>query len=236
MCQLQFEYLSLQAERQLVIASTAKQSKTKIATVATLPRDDTSTLLTVIPKEYNLKMMPQSRNLLILITALILVTVAVAGLRLFNSKYAIELNSPLKKTIQITPITPTPKPTNQNNKELTFQGCDIKKEGNPLVSNIWNLKGNVVGTLRGNINKIGSTKATETASPSAALEVISPKGDQTYLAIAPIEKGMFYDAVKMKEINFKDLHLGQTVVVSFNCFPTQNNLFKIAQVAITSKE
>lgn len=161
------------------------------------------------------------KNLLLLVVVVALVGGALIFYRYYFSRYNNTVNKP-----SITTVTPTP-----TNTKLTIKDCNIKKEGNPLISNLWNIeKSNLVaGTLVGNIQKV------TTSNSSATLKIISPKGDQTYEFTVPVEKGMFFSNTSQKEVSVTFLHSGQSALVSFSCFPKQNNLFKITQVAVAEK-
>lgn len=125
----------------------------------------------------------------------------------------------------------TPPVTTTNINEENLKKCDIKKDGNPLVSRVITLKNEnaIVGTFTGNINKITYNSVNQVAS----IEIISPKGEQNYIFTVKEESGLVYDAVGLKALKLSDLKRGQTVVASFNCTPKQENSFKITHLAIT---
>lgn len=139
-----------------------------------------------------------------------------------------------RKAVQ-TQTTPT-QTAEQPSKNL--ETCSITKEGNPLVDGeIRKLKDKngeiVVSTFRGNINKYNY----DATKSSSSLELISPKGDQSYTFVLKEEKGLVYDAIDLKDLTLKDLKIGQTVVLSFNCFTykPENEQFRITRVAVTGK-
>ncbi|KKQ65530.1 MAG: hypothetical protein US86_C0010G0001 [Candidatus Daviesbacteria bacterium GW2011_GWA2_38_24] len=145
--------------------------------------------------------------------------------------FFVSKNFSLKK-----PATVTPSPTSRAlSLEEQINNCSITKEGNPLVNDVQVFKTGekeaMVGTFRANINKVypDSTKL----SPS--IELVSPRGDQTHTFRVTEEKGLVYDAVNQKDLKLTDLKPGLTVAASFNCFPDQNNLFKITQISVTSE-
>lgn len=114
--------------------------------------------------------------------------------------------------------------------ESLLQKCNIKKETNPLISDVRTIKNRVIGTLTGNINKLSYNQV----SPSATLELISPKGEQTYGFSVQEEKGLVYDAVNLKDLLLGDLKLGQTIVASFNCSTRDKVPFRITRLSVTS--
>jgi hypothetical protein len=112
-----------------------------------------------------------------------------------------------------------------------LQNCEVTKDGNPIVEHVQKIQDFIVGSYRGNINEYSYSPSNNTAS----LLLISPKGDQTQLFSLKGEKGLVFDAITMKEISLADLKRGQTVSISFNCFPKENNEFKITRINLTGK-
>lgn len=143
---------------------------------------------------------------------------------------------PTRKVQVVKPKTgQEPTPTSQASFEPQekLDTCSVRKEGNALVKDVRTLqiKGKpvVVGVFRGNINSVVGVEAGR-----VKIEVISPKGEQSYTLTVLNQPGVVYDAVNQKDLSTEDLKAGQTVEVSFNCFKDGNKEeFKIARVAIT---
>lgn len=166
----------------------------------------------------------------IIIIASSAVIIALAfGIKYFKTS---KQNTPFPTPSSPPPTSfPTPIPGS-----LNLESCDIKKEGNPLLTAApekLSLGSSevIAGTFRGNINKI--IVVTVEPSQTYALELISPQGDQIHTFILQEEKGLVYDSVNLKDLTLKDITLGQTVVISFNCF-LEDKRFKITRVAIES--
>lgn len=125
--------------------------------------------------------------------------------------------------------SPTPTPPLVSNLET----CDVKKEGNPLVNDVKTIEGSIIGSFRGNINAFEYNLQDQ----SASLELISPRGDQKHTFNLIEEEKLVYDAIELKDLALSDLKRGQTVAISFNCFPDQpkDKQFRITRVAITGK-
>lgn len=157
-------------------------------------------------------------QMLLLGTVLILF-VAVAGLvfYLYQSQ-----RKPLRP-----PVTPLPEVTRDN-----LESCSVKKEGNPLVNDVKALPdGTIVGNFRGNINKVELTDDRKFTS----LEVVSPRGDQNHTFRVREEDGLVYDVTSGKNLKLTDLAPGQTVFMSFDCFPQKSGQFKITRISITGR-
>lgn len=170
---------------------------------------------------------------------LIIGALIVSGLMIIGSLIFVRfVNKP--KIITPSPL-PSPKQATIDQlttaKQFSFFGCNIKKEGNPIVHEMIAAstkdKDLVFGTFFGNINKI----SFDTAKKTASIQIISPKGDQTYSFKVTDSKGLVYDSTIAKPFNFADLKAGQTVMISFNCFPkeTGEKQFKIAQIMVTGR-
>lgn len=115
--------------------------------------------------------------------------------------------------------------------KINLETCDVKKEGNPLVSDVTKLPdGTIVGNFAGNINKTESF-----LDGRLSFEVIAPKGDQTYTFTVREEEGLVFDLKEGKDLKLTDLAPGNTVTMSFNCFPEKNNQFKITRITVTGK-
>lgn len=163
--------------------------------------------------------------------ALILVVVAIFLLSYFKILSIPQLSFLPQKSYTNQPSS-IPQSTLPPKVETNLESCSVTKEGNPLVSEVKKLPdGTIIGTFLGNINKVDFSSDKLTAS----IEVISPQGDQTHIFKLKDEKGLIYDGLKLKDLSLSDLAEGQTVIISFNCFPDKDNLFKIAQVKITGR-
>lgn len=113
-----------------------------------------------------------------------------------------------------------------------LESCDVKKEGNPLVEDYQKFTANgrrvIIGTYRGNINQINTDPFR--------FQLISPKADQVYnFTTLKDEKGLIFDDTTQKELKLADLELGNSIVMSFNCFPGSKSVFKITKIEITAK-
>lgn len=157
----------------------------------------------------------------------LVVLLAVGGYILYSQKSITSQTTPVQQQKK-----PTTTPTNQTDTTADLENCQVSKPGNPLVDNLTKLSdGTVVGTFRGNINNVSI------ASKSAKIELVSPKADQIHTFTVKQERGLVFDAVNLKELALTDLKRGQTLVISFNCFPknSPDKQFKITRIAITSK-
>lgn len=152
----------------------------------------------------------------------------------------VTLNNP-EQSRRASP-TPTPSPTPSFTYASGLESCSVKKEGNPLVDYLTTVKTGtlsatpqtiIVGTFRGNINKFTYDAGEKTAT----LELIAPKGDQQHTFNLKEESGLVHDATTITNLTLADLKVGQTVVISFNCYPDQpkEKQFKITRVAVTGK-
>lgn len=167
---------------------------------------------------------------------LIIVSLVLAAILITVAFYYLQIKKSTSSSINQSSTTqqqkPTLTPTSQTITSADLENCQVKKQSNPLVDNLMELSdGTVIGTFRGNINNIN------TASKYAQIELVSPKADQIHTFNVKPEKGLVNDAVNLKEIALNDLKQGQTLVISFNCFPKNNpgNKFKITKIDLTSK-
>ena len=153
-----------------------------------------------------------------------LIVISAFGIKYLRSQKNIK--TPTQSLSQTTPSL-TPKPV------ANLESCDFKKEDNPLVNDLKTLtisnKKVIVGTFRGNINSY----ALNSDKVSAKIDLISPKGEQSHTFSIKDEKGLVYDAVSQKDLTVADLKPGLTVEISFNCFPENNNIFKLTRINIT---
>ncbi len=157
------------------------------------------------------------------LTGIVLCLVVIIGIFMLSDFKLIPTTNP-KPTLS----TPTPRASDKPKSQmLTFQGCDIKKEGNPLVDGVYPGKDLIYGTFYGNIDKVNKE-----SSSSATLLLLSPKGDQSYSLNVKDEPNLVFDATTLKNVSFSTLKPGLTVSVTFNCYPQKNNLLKIASIAI----
>lgn len=127
---------------------------------------------------------------------------------------------------------PSPAPTSFSDivSDKDLETCAVKMEGNPLVADVRSLpNGTIVGNYRGTINKI------ETTDGGAAIEVVSPRGDQTHTFAVKEEDGLVYDAMTRTDLTLAGLEAGNSVVISFNCLPDKNNLFKLTRIAVVGR-
>lgn len=167
----------------------------------------------------------------VLLTFLILLLVIPFGV------YLVSKSLPKKKTQNPVPVGAGQAPVvKQDNLDNQIQNCSITKEGNPLIDDVQILDTSkvkvLVGTFRANINKI----TPDATGLSPLIELASPRADQTHSFRVTEEKGLVYDSVNLKDLTLKDLKPGKTVSVSFNCFPSRGNLFKLTRFSVLSKE
>jgi len=113
----------------------------------------------------------------------------------------------------------------------SLESCSIKKEGNPLVEDVKKAdEKTIIGTFRGNI-----TKVTVHLDNTASIDLYSIRGGQGHTFRVKEEKGLVYDAVNLKDLTLTDLKKGNTVTMSFNCFPAQRDLFRITRISVTGR-
>lgn len=135
----------------------------------------------------------------------------------------------VEKEIKLT-ITPPPKIVDASQG---LESCSVKKEGNPLVEDVRSLPdGTIIGVIRGNIDNISFNMGKK--SGAISLISISQGQSHTFKRIED-EEGLVYDATLQKEIKLSGLKRGMTVQISFNCFPDQDDLFKITRIAVIGK-
>lgn len=146
--------------------------------------------------------------------------------------FIIGLNLYLYRSSDKTASSSSPSPTVlREAKKVNLETCDLKKEGNPLVSDVTKLPdGTIVGNFVGNINKTESF-----VDGRLSLEVVAPRGDQTYTFTVREEEGLVFDLKEGKDLSLSDLAPGNTITMSFNCFPEKNNQFKITRITVTGK-
>lgn len=128
----------------------------------------------------------------------------------------------------------TPVPQNQGLPLAdSLDTCAIKKEGNPLVSDVTTIPGKkfIVGTFLGNIDKVDYNTQTQTAE----IKLMSPKGDQDHTFTVKAEKGLITDAKTRGELQLSDLARGQTATLSFNCDLEKESKNRIVNILISNK-
>ena len=114
----------------------------------------------------------------------------------------------------------------------TLESCSVKKEGNPLITDLRTEGNSIIGTYRGIINKITFNNPAKT---SASIELVSLKGDQTHLFKVDDENGLVYDYTQGKDASLGNLKKGMSIAMTFNCFPQKDNLFKYSRIVVISK-
>lgn len=155
-------------------------------------------------------------KVLVFLIALLAAFIGGAGFYLLQSGQMPKLG---KEQTQAPP-SPTPggiKPRAQS--VLTFTGCSVKKEGNPLVYDAKTLSdGKPFSVLRGNISQI----EFDNGKKKATIELIAPRGDQSYVFSVEERTSpplLISDAATdLRELALSDLAPGQTVDISMNCY------------------
>ncbi|MCL5970211.1 MAG: hypothetical protein M1450_01780 [Patescibacteria group bacterium] len=127
--------------------------------------------------------------------------------------------------------TPVPRQNISPTPVISYlETCSVKKEGNPLVEDVKKVDDKtIIGTFRGNITKI-----TVHLDSTADIDLYSIRGGQGHTFKVKEEKGLVYNAVNLKDLTLLDLNKGNTVTMSFNCFPTKG-LFKITRISVTGR-
>jgi hypothetical protein len=123
-------------------------------------------------------------------------------------------------------IAPTQKAYDpQSSADL--QSCKARQQGNPLMQSVNTVNNIIVGQYEGKISglNLSANKA------SASLLLVSLDGRQHEQFTVPSTATIY--TLKPPGLSLlTHLQNNQKVVITFNCFTDQNNLFKITQVGI----
>lgn len=175
---------------------------------------------------------PPLHKIILFVIFILIAFIAGAGYYIWKEGSLADLQKITRRVVPTSSPAPSLPPVSST---LSFTGCEIEKQGNPLVEDVrvLDIEGEnvVVGTMRGNINQISFGEDQK----SAKIELISPKAEQTYTFTAEEETGLVYDGIELKDLNLLDLKQGMTVVASFNCFSEQDNKFLITRITVTGK-
>ncbi|OGE30656.1 hypothetical protein A2631_03820 [Candidatus Daviesbacteria bacterium RIFCSPHIGHO2_01_FULL_44_29] len=171
----------------------------------------------------------------ILIVAGIIALIFVVAMSVWYLRSIRSKDLPNKTIVSSPSPTSISKPSEQSvNKVFQFNKCNtLQANSNPLIggdlSVIEQGKDTLIsGVFIGNINSISYNKTTKTAK----IEFISSAGMQTYTTDIKEEPQLVYNSVTKKDSSLSELKVGNSIVASFNCFPKQNDLFKIVTIEV----
>lgn len=116
----------------------------------------------------------------------------------------------------------------QINQPTALDTCNVKKEGNPLVTSLAENNNIISGTFTGRITAVAQSGSRN----SVIISLISEKGNQRYTFNILKQPGLFYDSNKARSVEAQSLAAGQKIMITFNCLPKGGNLFKFVQVNI----